>query len=132
MPGEIHRKVVHCICGQDGRAEFPLRDGRKLDCWKPNTCAEVELSKGRITKALSRLEAAKAEGLCNTQVLLVKEKDIDFAQRLAEPRGVRVRSVSQACDVTTESKTKESRGGGLLLLGLILVGVAALVVCQKR
>ena len=132
MPGEIHKKAVQCVCGQDGRAEFPLRDGRKLDCWKPNTCAEVELSKGRITQALSRLETAKAEGLCNNQVLVVKEKDIDFAERLAKPRGVQVRSVSKACGVATESKEKGSNGGGLLLLGILLFGAAALAVSKKR
>ena len=132
MPGAIHKKAVHCVCGQDGRTEFPLRDGRKLDCWTPNTCAEVELSKGRVTKALSRLETAKAEGLCNNQVLVVKEKDIDFAERLAKPRGIQVRSVSQACGVVNESKAKENRGGGLLLLGLLLGGMVALAASQKR
>lgn len=132
MPGALHKKAVHCVCGQDGRIEFPLRDGRKLDCWKPNTCAEVELSRGRVTQALSRLETAKAEGLCSNQVLVVKEKDIDFAERLAKPRGVQVRSVSQACGAVTESKAKENRGGGLLLLGLLLVSAVALAVSKKR
>jgi len=81
---------------------------------------------------LSRLETAKAEGLCSNQVLVVKEKDIDFAERLAKPRGVQVRSVSQACGAVTESKAKENRGGGLLLLGLLLVSAVALAVSKKR
>lgn len=40
-----------------------------------DTCAEVELNRNRISLAASRLEAGKTEGLCDKQVLVVKDRD---------------------------------------------------------
>jgi len=130
MPGEVHRKIADCICGQDGRKEFPLRDGRKLDCWKPNTCVEVELSKGRIAQALSRLDTGKAEELCNKQVLVVKEKDVEFAISLAKSKGVEVRSASQACPIGAGPRPKGNHDWGLFL-SLLGLGIAGLALSQR-
>ena len=124
MPGLIHKKTVNCLCGETGRREFPLRDQRRLDCWRPDTCIEVELHKHRIPTAIERLKAGRTEGLCRTQVLAVKAKHEALATKLAKPEGISVRTVSEAC-ARPVAGTKNDSAWGWLARGLLLLGLHA-------
>lgn len=93
MPeGPEHKvwKNIACGCGFENKTEKILESNRRLDCQNEleNSCAEVEFTKSRITYSMDKLEEAKDIGLCENPMLVVKEKDFEYAKGLVKDTNI--------------------------------------------
>ncbi len=85
---QSHKRAKNKAAGRNGRTEVPISKGRRLDAKNGSRATEIErsgTSKG-LSKAISRLKTqqnAKKE-------LLVPNKDLDKAKKIAMKRGVNV------------------------------------------
>jgi hypothetical protein len=85
---QSHKRAKNKAAGRNGRTEVPISGGRRLDAKKGHRATEVERSgnpKG-ISKAISRLKTQKNA----KKELLVPNKDLDKAKKIAKRRAVNV------------------------------------------
>jgi hypothetical protein len=83
-------KDVLCGCGSD--VEVPFGAKKRLDCVNPklSACGEVELTRSRIPRDISKLTSMRAAGGCNNPVLAVRPSDYQYARGLARKKGIQV------------------------------------------
>jgi hypothetical protein len=92
MPESNTHKVFKTLVCFPQKPEKRLPSGKLIDCLKEDEkfCAEVELHRSRISKAIERLNEATDVGMCHQQVLVVKDEDIEYANRLTADKQIEV------------------------------------------
>jgi len=90
--GNFHKIWKNHLCGcnqEQTTTEKTLKSNRRLDCSNEfeNNCGEVELNRYRIWYAVDKLEEAVKAG-CKHPILVVKDKDIPYAQKLIQNKEI--------------------------------------------
>jgi hypothetical protein len=91
-------KELACGCAPGIVTERVLADRTRLDCFSPleRVCGEVAFSRPSIRRDVAKLEAARRSGLCDSQTMVVRSRDLDYAVAAARGTGIRVRQATRA------------------------------------
>lgn len=95
MTESDHHKLwttVACGCAKSVVQERRLADDRRLDCTdeQSRVCAEIQLTKSRISYDLEKLLNAKSSGICDSPKLIVRERDYEYARRLPNSGAIEI------------------------------------------
>ncbi len=97
MPeSDKHKELKEKLCGCEGtETEVSLPNKQRLDCDNPllQSCGEVEFTKRGIAYSIKKLEDAQELG-CKKPLLIVREKDYEYAKGLA--KGTRIKVFSES------------------------------------
>jgi hypothetical protein len=91
-------KGLACGCAPGTVTERMLADRRRLDCFNPveRVCGEVAFSRPSIRRDVAKLVAARRSGLCDSQTLVVRSRDLHYAVAAASGTRIRIRQATGA------------------------------------
>lgn len=90
---DLHKMWKRVACGCEGAVGLEVTHSKgRTDCINESTrvCAEVQFSRSRIPHDILKLSSLKSEGKCEKLKLIVKNRDYELAQNLANGKEIEV------------------------------------------